>query len=236
MTTQASLNLSSYNKKTGPIPVSTSDASTCPTSCPFKKHGCYAESGPLRIVWTRIGNENTKSRRAEYMNSSDHSWENFLSRVESIPDGQLWRHNQAGDLPGKGDHIDVPRLAELVKANAGKKGFTYTHKPLNVNGNRAAIKAANKKGFTINLSANNLAHADALAKAKVGPVVVALPHDQTTDTVTPGGIPVTVCRAVGNDYVNCQTCGLCQKKNRKSIVGFPAHGSGWKLADEIARG
>ena len=41
----------SSNKKTGPMPVSTTSSETCPTTCPFKGNGCYAESGPLAFLW-----------------------------------------------------------------------------------------------------------------------------------------------------------------------------------------
>ena len=62
-------------------------------------------------------------------------WQSFLSAIYSLPVGQLWRHNQAGDLPGIGNKIDVKQLGQLVKASEGKRGFTYTHKPLTkVNG------------------------------------------------------------------------------------------------------
>jgi len=69
----------------------------------------------------------------------------------------LWRHNEAGDLPGEGDDIDVPKLRALVQANRGKRGFTYTHKPVLDNPqNAVAIKCANQNGFTVNLSADSI--------------------------------------------------------------------------------
>lgn len=85
------------------------------------------------------------------------------------------RHNQAGDLPGKGGEIDAEAL-QLVEANQGKRGFTYTHKPMTA-ANMAAVKAANDSGFTVNLSANNLTHADELAALAIAPVVTVLPED-----------------------------------------------------------
>lgn len=85
----------------------------------------------------------------------------------------LWRHNQAGDLPGENDTIDLVALAQLAEANVGKRGFTYTHKPMTAD-NAAAVKQANARGFTINLSADNLSEADDLAEMQVGPVVVVL--------------------------------------------------------------
>src|SRR5262249_37642211 len=60
-----------------------------------------------------------------------------------------------------------------------------------------AIAAANRAGFTINLSANNPAHADQLAELDIAPVVTVLPASvdgAVTKTVkTPAGRTITVC-------------------------------------------
>jgi len=164
------------------------------------------------------------------------SWSALLDAIRSIPAGALWRHNQAGDLPGHGNEIDAQALRELTDANQGKRGFTYTHKPLTP-ANAAAIKAANDAGFTVNLSGNNLAHADQLADANIGPVVVVLPADVkgNADITTPAGRRVSVCPATYRDDVSCKTCGLCQRQTRKAIVGFPAHGVSKRKADAVAR-
>jgi hypothetical protein len=151
-----------------------------------------------------------------------------------LADGQLWRHNQAGDLPGIGDKIDRQALTKLVEANRGRRGFTYTHKPMSI-ANRLAIAKANAKGFTVNLSADNLAEADALASLRIGPVVVVLPSDQLTNTTTPDGRKVVICPAVTHDNVTCATCQLCARQ-RDAIVGFPAHGARSALASRVAGG
>ncbi len=83
------------------------------------------------------------------------------------------------------------------------------------------------------LHANNLANADELADLQVGPVVTVLPEDQRTNTVTPAGRRVVVCPAIARDDVTCATCQLCQRQ-RSTIVGFPAHGSGKRKASAIA--
>jgi hypothetical protein len=129
-------------------------------------------------------------------------------------------------------------LGGLVDANAtaGARGFTYTHKPLTPD-NARAIANANLAGFTINLSANNLAHADMLANANVGPVVTILPSNvngHIKGLQTPQGRPVTVCPATYRDDVTCQSCQLCQQQTRKAIVGFPAHGAQKRAATAIA--
>lgn len=220
---QTHLTLVSRNVKTGPIPVSTTSAESCPVACPFNSGGgCYAASGPLAIHWRKVSN-----------GASGDSFGAFLDKVSALSRGQLWRHNQAGDLIGAGDSLDVTALALLVKANTGKRGFTYTHKPLTLQAERDAIQAANAGGFTVNLSGNNLAHADALADMGIAPVTVVLPHDATANTVTPKGRKVVVCPATQRDDVSCATCGLCALQ-RDAIVGFPAHGPSKKRASAIA--
>lgn len=215
----------SANVKTGPIPVSTTSAQTCPKVCPFNNAnagGCYAESGPLALHWRKI----TAGERGT-------DWETFTARIAALPDGQLWRHNQAGDLPGDGIAIDGARLGALVSANMGKRGFTYTHYAPDDGNNAAYIKGCNDFGFTVNLSANNPAHADELAARQLGPVVTVLPADQLTNTVTPEGRKIVVCPAVVRDDISCATCQLCARADRSVIVGFPAHGTGKKRAESV---
>lgn len=204
------LALRSNNAKVGPIPVSTSSAKTCPDECPLKVRGCYARTGPLSWHWRKV----TLSQRGD-------SWRDFVTMIKALPAGQLWRHNQAGDLPGEGSRINPTMMSALVEANHGKRGFTYTHKPLNRQ-NRAAIASANRNGFTVNLSADNLREADSLANAGIGPVVVTLPEG-AGPCRTPEGRKVIICPAQTRD-TTCAECKLCSVANRSVIVGFLAHG------------
>lgn len=219
--------LKSRNAKTGNIPVSTSEASTCPDVCPLKG-GCYAKHGPLGMYWAKVNDGRAKA----------YHWAEFTDMVKVLPEGQLWRHNQAGDLPGENNRIDGEALVQLVDANRGKKGFTYTHKPVTGYGpismeNRYLVNMANTLGFTINLSADNLAEADELADLGIAPVVVVLPRDGQ-NTMTPKGRKVVVCPAQTRDDITCKTCGLCARANREVIIGFQAHGVSAKKAEAIA--
>ena len=161
-------------------------------------------------------------------------WREFLSGIRSIPTGTLWRHNQAGDLPGVNNRINATALRELTRANNGKRGFTYTHKPT-TGKNLKAIREANAGGFTINLSANNLRHADRLMRHKL-PVAVVLPQEDIAlrSQYTPAGHKVVTCPAIRSESITCKTCGLCQKQDRGFIVGFPAHGAQKRKATLIA--
>ena len=214
------LTAKSANRKTGPIPVSTSSRITCPDACPFKAGGCYASGGPLAIVWRDV-------------EKAGMDWAAFCDKVAAMPANTMWRHNQAGDLPGINNDIDGDQLAALVAANSGKKGFTYTHKPP-TGANLDAIRAANAGGFTINLSGNTIAHADELSDIGGAPVVCVLPTDTDGRTArTPAGRLVVVCPATYRD-TSCDKCGMCAQRDRKFIVGFPAHGSAAKKANAIA--
>jgi len=172
---------------------------------------CYAATGPLALHWAAVsaGTRGT-------------DWATFTQTIAALPDGQLWRHNQAGDLPQIDGTIDAAALGQLVAANMGKRGFTYSH-------HRDAqsinwIRHANQWGFTVNLSANDLHDADRLADHAAGPVVVVLPSTTTKNTTTPKGRTVVVCPATIRDDISCASCQLCQRQ-RSVIVGFPAHGT-----------
>jgi len=213
---QVHLTLKSANVKTGPIPVSTTERDSCPTDCAMRA-GCYAASGPLALHWAAVsaGTRGT-------------SWGQFVQAIAALPEGQLWRHNQAGDLPQTGGTIDAVKLGQLVQANIGRRGFTYTHH--RDAASLAWVKHANEWGFTVNLSANDLHDADALADTGAGPVVVVLPSTQAQNTETPAGRKVVVCPATQRDDVSCATCQLCQRQ-RSTIVGFPAHGTKKRVID-----
>ena len=141
------LSIKSGNEKTGPIPVSTSSRTTCPPSCAFYSKGCYAKGGPLALHWAKV----SSGERGSNMST-------FLSQIRALPTGQLWRHNQAGDLPGRGNRINRRELDQLAKANQGKRGWTYTHKPViatrgvsqeTIWSNRSAVKSALRQGFAV---------------------------------------------------------------------------------------
>ena len=215
----------SRNGKTGPLYVSTQSKGTCWQGCAyFGGKGCYAENGHVGIHWNMV----TDGRRGG-------SFDEFITAVEDLPADAAWRYGQAGDRPGENEKRDRAKLKRLVRANRRRRSIAYTHKPVLDNvAHQIAIWEANRDGFTINLSGNNLAHADELADLDIAPVVVVLPIDATSNTTTPKGRKVVVCPATQRDDVTCKTCMLCARQ-RNFIVGFPAHGVSAKRADAIAR-
>ena len=207
----------SSNRKTGAMPVSYSTKEWCPDTCPLKKHGCYAKHGHTGMHWRKV----TAGERGT-------DWNTFVSKVRHLPKGGIWRHNVAGDLP----IFDHGMIRQLIRANTGKGGFTYTHH-LPTAENAGIIAESNDNGFTVNLSADTTAKADTYVELGIAPVVTLLPTDSAKVTFTPKGRKVVRCPAETSEKVTCQTCRVCQKTDRP-IIGFTPHGSGKKVTHEVA--
>jgi len=114
---QVHVTMKSASAKTGPIPVSTTEKSSCPVDCQVRD-ACYAASGPLALHWAAVSNGTRGT-----------SWGQFRDTVAAMPAGKSRRHNQAGDLPQIDGTVDAVKLGQLVAANAGRRGFTYSHAP-----------------------------------------------------------------------------------------------------------
>jgi hypothetical protein len=240
----------SQNSKTGPIPASIIERASCWSGCALYENGCYAETGALAMHWDRVSR-----------GMAGGSWSEFCAKIAALRRGRLWRYAQAGDLPGYGAEIDGALLDELVAANTGKNAIAFTHKPVLGDDpvaveNRCWIVAAVKAGFTVNLSANNPAHADRLAELGIASVVTvlarayarkALRHrfkrrrDEWAETIgewrdrtaslsryTPAGRRIAICPATYSD-ATCKTCGACARV-RDAVIGFPAHGA-WRQVE-----
>ena len=223
---QVHLTLKSSNKKTGPLPTSTTERASCPTTCKFYNKGCYAASGPQNLHWQKISKPDKDGNRrgTDFLS--------FCNSIRKLPKGQLWRHNVSGDLPHVLGYIDESLVNELVRANRGRKGYTYTHHQLGKD-NLKILLEANKRGFTINASTESLQQADA-AMNKGLPAVVVVDSSKPCPKVTPEGRRVMQCPATKEgSTVQCATCGLCAIGERRCVVAFPSHGNSKKHVNQL---
>jgi len=214
----------SKNRKTGEIPVTISSPETCPSSCPLKQKGCYANAGPLKLYWNKI--ESGRCGQRIY---------DMLLSIMSLPDETIWRHNQAGDLYGENEYIDKTFAQLLVQSNKRKKGFTYTHK-WKEQKNLEIIEWMNKNGFTVNVSCDTYQDICQL-QHYIGriPLVILLssefPQDGSIKKMWIDGIRIMLCPAYYKD-ITCKECQLCVQYDRKFVIGFPAHGNQKRKVDE----
>ncbi|MAW45704.1 MAG: hypothetical protein CMH05_02330, partial [Marinovum sp.] len=157
----------SSNAKTGKMPVTTTEESSCPSTCThLQSGGCYAKSGPVSWHWNKV----SQGLRGG-------TWDELTSYVSNLKAGQLWRHNQAGDFfsteQGDKEYIRLDLLKSLVDANksSGAKGYTYTHHELHTH-NLEAVKYCNNNGFTVNASCESMTQADSAMAQGVPAVCV----------------------------------------------------------------
>lgn len=217
------ITFTSSNRITGPIMVTTSPRSSCPLSCPLRKdqlNQCYAERGHLGgRIWS--GLDRTDPGETFGNGVKVYTFEQLLIVIGLLAPGQMWRHNQAGDLPTvDGIHIDDLKLDALVQANRGRRCFTFTHHDPFNDHNKRAIKKACEHGFMINLSADSLEEADRLADLDIAPVAVVVDPNQKENMTTPKGRKVAICPARLGKGITCSTCQICTKKH-KAIIAFP---------------
>jgi len=221
------LSLVSSNQKTGKIPVSSSQRSTCSPTCPFLKDGgCYGENYPLKFHWDKLDSGDRGVPMAE-----------FFRLIAALPPTQFWRHNVVGDLVATGGRLSRRFLRGLIAANRGRRGYTYTHHRLALGENLALIRQANRQGFTVNVSTETEAAADRAVAAGL-PAVVAVPSTETrTAWDTPAGHRVIVCPAQREgSTVDCATCQLCYQRPAGLIVAFLAHGTSKAKANAAIAG
>jgi hypothetical protein len=223
-TTRVTITKVSGNGKTGPITTTRTERGSCPTTCPFYNAGCYATLGRERMQWDRLNRKETGV-----------NWDEFVSQIRRIvPNGVLWRHNTAGDLPHNDGQIDYLKLKQLINANKNRRGFTYSHHILNDH-NVIALQNANGMGFTVNVSCESVDDADRVMSEHNIPAVAVVHSEEKRRffTTTNGRKVITCPAALHPGKVTCATCGLCQLADRKFVIAFPAHGASKRKVNDI---
>jgi len=207
----------SQNKKVGPMPVVMASRNTCPPSCEMME-SCYAKFSFTGIHWRKLDDKGL-------------DFDTLLNKIGTIAKRAIWRYGIAGDLPGDGTTLDVDKMSALAKANKGKHGYAYTHYPVTKE-NVGTLAMVNARGFTVNLSANNLDQVDDYIKTGL-PVVTVLPQDAPDVSYTEQGNKVVVCPQQQNPEITCQQCEICAKPERNYVIGFKAHGTSKKKAEAV---
>lgn len=197
----------SGNSQTGPIPVSTSPKGTCNPDCALLEK-CYAKKAPLNWHWDKVSRG---ERGTDYPT--------FLNNIRKLPYGQLWRHNQAGDL-----HKDVKYVKQLISANRGRRGFTYT----SWNFDDTLFIDAKRKGFTINKSCYTASSAAAATSRGIPAAFSGAPAEYKDVTAwTEFGVRFVVCPTKRNSpsakKVQCATCQLCYDRPENVVIVLPLH-------------
>ena len=212
----------SSNKKTGPIPVTTTSRNSCPPTCAMRP-ACYAMLGPLALHWDKVSN----GERGK-------GWRDHLADLATLPVFSPLRLNQSGDIPHSGGRISRRYLVALLQVIKKRKlqAWTYTHHDLAKGENAELLRRAFRSGLTINVSTETVEAADAAIAAGL-PATITVPSTETRTTWrTPERNLVMVCPAQRRE-TDCSQCMLCHKRGKRVIVAFTAHGIRKKKADQL---
>lgn len=216
----------SSNAKTGPIPVTMTERASCPDTCALKKNGCYADNFPLSLHWDRV--ESTGIDEAK-----------LIDKISALPNGQLWRHNVAGDLPSLAGLVDSNAFNRLIDAAKHTKPIIYTHHKLYPH-NQKLFAHARAQGVVINASCENIGSAASAIKSGINAVcIMPLDAKPVTKLLDPNNdqelARVVICPAQQKDSVTCASCGLCARDRVDAgvIVGFLAHGAKSKKVNKM---
>lgn len=116
----------SENRKTGPVAVTYTAQNTCPPSCPLKRKGCYAESGPGGMVTARLNRGAAGKSALEVVRDE-------AALIAALPAVADLRLHAVGDAPTD----ECARVLATVAthylergANSSEGGvrvWTYTH-------------------------------------------------------------------------------------------------------------
>jgi hypothetical protein len=211
----------SGNTKTGDIPVTYRPMRTCEPTCPFlpskDSGGCY---GTGRIF--AMAEKLTGERSADDVDAT---------LAKRNPAARYMRDRVVGDVidvDADGSvTVDVEYIEAVADAAARNDltAFGYSHAWPRFTPEDVARMAAS--GYVMNASCETPADVDA-ALAMGLPATIA--NDDVAEGAMIGGGRVVTCPAQTRDDVDCASCGLCAKPQRKAVVRFLIHGTAKRKA------
>lgn len=185
---------------------------TCPSSCQhLQSNSCYAMFGFVAL----------HQRKAGYGKSDGEKAYDF---IKSLPSGAVLRHHVSGDffVDDKPDEDYIGNILKGHKERPDIAGWTYTHgwKQLN-------SKEMNSSNLAVNASCDNVPDLiKAISDGWPATITVSEDTDNHVININDEKIHIVICPQQQNSDVTCKDCGLCIRKDRKSVVGFRLHGTG----------
>lgn len=210
----------SDNTKLGKISMTATSQESCPSSCPLRGQGCYAEAGRPNLVTQRL-NRSTVTNPVEIATAE-------AELIRKLSGRRMLRLHTVGDC-----YVDegAKILAQAAKEHTDKKGmpvYTYTH---GHDTKRESWGEISVLRSCETFSQVKKAHADGFASA-----MVVDSHDSKTATKHEG-FTIIPCPQQTGAAKNCSECRLCAMDKKlhakKAVIAFAIHGARQKRAKEI---
>lgn len=190
--------------------------SSCSNACPWFDSGCYAQSGKVSIVLSRLNNETTSLQVAkDEAKAIDESWGGG-----KVPKEQVLRLHIAGDCQ---TNVDAKTLAKSVSSwikRGGSKAYSYTH-------SWRKIKKESWGKISILASVESFSDAAKALKKNYAPAIIVSKFENKKAFIK-NNIKFIPCPAQTFEKITCLDCRLCFDAEklvlRSSGIAFEAHG------------
>jgi hypothetical protein len=217
----------SKNGKIGDVAATYVSQASCPTVCPLRGSGCYAEGGRAGITTRRLNDADPDATALDCARAE-------AAEIDRLPDGgRDLRLHVVGDCPTNGAAKIVAAAAARYVARGGGSVWTYTH---------AWRKVHRASWGDVSVMASVETMSDAiLADAAGYAVAMVVPEHDGDRAVDDGGFKVVPCPEQTGRGVTCVDCRLCmgdgglRDRTTPAIIALAIHGQSKRRAvDAIA--
>lgn len=192
------------------VAVTYSAQSTCPTVCPLRDNGCYAESGPLGIITRRLNRSDSDILSV----ATDHA-----NVIDSLSGTVPLRLNIVGDAPTDAAARLISEACQRYTAKHGAPVWAYTH---------AWRDVSRESWGSVNIIASCDKPSDIDAAHKMGYTLAAMAWNGDSKPNNS-----FVCPQSTGAVADCISCGLCIYGRTTKTVLFPVHGARKKHAGKV---
>ena len=211
---------SSNNAKTGNVACTyVSIESSCPTSCPLKDEGCYAQS---TMVAFSVKRTNAAGRTAMQAARD----EAHLIRTAKVPRGRPMRLHVSGDCASEPAAREVGLAVETWHERGGGPVWSYTH----------AWRDVRRRfwfGVSVLASCDHPKQGRAALRRGYAPATIVASHPADGKAYVAHGVRWIPCPEQTRG-IQCVECRLCWDadglRQRKSGIAFAVHGGTKKRA------
>lgn len=200
----------------GKVSVTMVSQASCPTTCPFYKSGCYAESGPQGIHTSRLN----KSEEKDVLQIAKEEAKAILA----LTGKNNLRLHVVGDCTTDDSAKEVSSAAEIHMSKNNKKVWTYTH------AHNVERKSWGK--VSVLRSCENITQVKKATEEGFASCIVVSEFKKNTAYKLDNEYTGIPCPQQTGKAADCESCKLCwndiKLHKSKRVILFSAHGTGKK--------
>jgi hypothetical protein len=209
----------SSNAKVGDVSVTLASQASCPSICPFRGSGCYAESGPMALHTNRLNSDPITSSIAIAQQEA--------AAIRNLSGKRHLRLHTVGDCRTDRAARIVALAAAEFSAKHGKVAWSYTH----------SWRTVSRKSWmqvSVLASCETMQDIQEAQDRGYATAIVVEHHPENGRAYKVGEQTIIPCPQQTRENVTCASCGLCRRDGdllaRKQTIAFAVHGAGKKRA------